>query len=102
MKMRLAGAFLLVAGVAALASASAYAGNGNDNGNGRGNGNATGQAAAVGPPGQLKKDEAPQPGVAAESSAAQGAEAAILAKPFTSFHVRVYTPSTRRTKRNLG
>ena len=75
MKMRLAGAFLLVAGVAALASASAYAGNGNDNGNGRGNGNATGQAAGEAP-GQLKKDEAPQPAVAAESSAAQGAEAA--------------------------
>jgi hypothetical protein len=82
MKLRLAGAFLLVAGVAALASASAYAGNGNGNGNGRENGNtkATGQAAAAGAPGQLKKDEAPQaaatPAVAAESSAARDAGAA--------------------------
>ena len=82
MKLRLAGAFLLVAGVAALASASAYAGNGNGNGNGRGNGNANadGQAAVAGAPGQLKKDEAPQPAatpaVAAESPAAEGAEAA--------------------------
>jgi hypothetical protein len=92
MKMRLAGALLLVAGVAALASASAYAGNGNGNGNGRGNGNANGQAPAApavageqqesrgqgnsaGAPGQLNKDEAPQaaatPAAVSESSAAQ-------------------------------
>lgn len=100
MKMRLAGAFLLVAGIAALASASAYAGNGNGKGNGnengRGNGNANGQAAAApaaageqqesrgqgnsaGAPGQLKKDEAPQPpppAAVSESSAAQDAGAA--------------------------
>ena len=96
MKMRLAGALLLVAGVAALASASAYAGNGNGNGNGRGNGNANGESAAApatageqqesrgqgnsaGAPGQLKKDEAPQaaatPAAASESSAAQDAGA---------------------------
>jgi hypothetical protein len=96
MKMRLAGAFLLVAGVAALASASAYAGNGNGNGNGRENGNANGQAApapavvveqqesrgqgnSAGAPGQLKKDEAPQPAATpaavADGSAAQDAGA---------------------------
>lgn len=97
MKMRLAGALLLVAGVAALVSTSAYAGNGNGNGNGRGNGNATDQPAAAsaavgeqqeskgqgnsaGAPGQLKKDEAPQAAataavVASGSSAVQDAGA---------------------------
>jgi hypothetical protein len=91
MKLRLTGACLLVAGVAALASASAYAGNGNGNGRGNGNGKANDQAAAAplageqqeskgqgnsaGAPGQLKKDEAPQaaatPAAAVEGSAAQ-------------------------------
>lgn len=84
MKLRLAGALVLVAGAAALASASAYAGNGNGNGNGHGNGNgksepaaapeaaASQESAAPGnsadAPGQLKKDEAPVAAVAAPVS----------------------------------
>src|SRR6266516_2350508 len=66
MKLRLAGTFVLVLGIAALASASAYAGNGQ--GNGKGNEDPAAPAAVAGGAddhgnsanarGQLKKDEA--------------------------------------------
>ena len=78
MKLRLVSTCVLVFGIAALASASAFAGNGNGKGNGKddsavvpaavadtsqGHGNSTNA------PGQLKKDEAPAPTVAAPAVA---------------------------------
>lgn len=78
MKLRLVSTCVLVLGIAALASASAFAGNGNGQGNGKGNGKddlAAAPAAvadtsqshgnSANAPGQLKKDEAPAPTVAA-------------------------------------
>jgi hypothetical protein len=79
MKMRLAGALVLVGSVAALASASAYAGNGNGNGNGNGKNEpaaapaaaaseqSSGHGNSAGAPGQLKKDEETQAAAAAVS-----------------------------------
>jgi len=82
MKLRLVSTCVLVLGIAALASASAFAGNGNGQGNGKGNGkdDLTAAPAAVADtslghgnsadaPGQLKKDEAPAPTVAAPAQA---------------------------------
>jgi len=73
---------VLVLGIAALASASAFAGNGDGQGNGKGNGkddSAVVSAAVADPsqghgnsanaPGQLKKDDAPAPTVAAPAQA---------------------------------
>jgi hypothetical protein len=82
MKLRLVSTCVLALGIAALASASAFAGNGNGQGNGKGNGkdDLTAAPAAVADtslghgnsadaPGQLKKDEAPAPTVAAPAQA---------------------------------
>src|SRR6476659_10041887 len=82
MKLRLVSTCVLVLGIAALASASAFAGNGNGQGNGKGNGKDDSAAAPVAvadtsqshgnsgnAPGQLKKDEAPAPTVAAPAVA---------------------------------
>jgi hypothetical protein len=78
MKLRLVSTCVLVLGIAALASASAFAGNGNGQGNGKGNGKddsavvpaavadtSQGHGNSANAPGQLKKDEAPAPTVAA-------------------------------------
>jgi hypothetical protein len=78
MKLRLVSTCVLVLGIAALASASAFAGNGDGQGNGKGNGkdDSAVVSAAVADPsqghgnsanarGQLKKDDAPAPTVAA-------------------------------------
>src|SRR3954471_11672857 len=76
MKLRLVGTCVLVLGIAALASASAFAGNGNGSGKGNGKDDSAAAPAAVtdtspghgnsaNAPGQLKKDEAPAPTVAA-------------------------------------
>jgi hypothetical protein len=82
MKLRLVSTCVLVLGIAALASASAFAGNGSGQGNGKGNGkddSAVVSAAVADPsqghgnsanaPGQLKKDDAPAPTVAAPAQA---------------------------------
>src|SRR5580765_4864654 len=82
MKLRLVSTCVLVLGIAALASASAFAGNGNGNGNGKGNGKddsavvpaavtdtSQGHGNSANAPGQLKKDEAPAPTVAAPAVA---------------------------------
>jgi hypothetical protein len=82
MKLRLVSTCVLVLGIAALASASAFAGNGNGQGNGKGNGKddsavvlaavadtSQGHGNSANAPGQLKKDEAPAPTVAAPSVA---------------------------------
>ena len=82
MKLRLVSTCVLVLGIAALASASAFAGNGDGQGNGKGNGkddSAVVSAAVADPsqghgnsanaPGQLKKDDAPAPTVAAPAQA---------------------------------
>ena len=82
MKLRLVSTCVLVLGIAALASASAFAGNGNGQGNGKGNGKDDSAAAptavadtsqghgnSANAPGQLKKDEAPAPTVAAPAVA---------------------------------
>src|SRR3954469_11476989 len=74
MKLRLVGTCVLVLGIAALASASAFAGNGNGKGNGKDDSAAAPAAVtdtsqshgnSANAPGQLKKDEAPAPTVAA-------------------------------------
>jgi hypothetical protein len=82
MKLRLVSTCVLVLGIAALASASAFAGNGNGQGNGKGNGKddsavvpaavaatSQGNGNSANPPGQLKKDDAPAPTVAAPAQA---------------------------------
>jgi hypothetical protein len=82
MKLRLVSTCVLVLGIAALASASAFAGNGNGQGNGKGNGKddsavvpaavadtSQGHGNSANAPGQLKKDEAPAPTVAAPAVA---------------------------------
>jgi hypothetical protein len=82
MKLRLVSTCVLVLGIAALASASAFAGNGNGQGNGKGNGKddsavvpaavantSQGTGNSANAPGQLKKDEAPAPTVAAPAVA---------------------------------
>lgn len=82
MKLRLVSTCVLVLGIAALASASAFAGNGNGQGNGKGNGKddsavvpaavadtSEGHGNSANAPGQLKKDEAPAPTVAAPAVA---------------------------------
>lgn len=82
MKLRLVSTCVLVLGIAALASASAFAGNGNGQGNGKGNGKddsavvpaavadtSQGHGNSANAPGQLKKDEAPAPTVAAPAAA---------------------------------
>jgi hypothetical protein len=82
MKLRLVSTCVLVLGIAALASASAFAGNGNGQGNGKGNGKddsavvpaavadtSQGHGNSANAPGQLKKDEAPAPTVAAPAQA---------------------------------
>ena len=82
MKLRLVSTCVLALGIAALASASAFAGNGNGQGNGKGNGKddltaapaavadtAQGHGNSADAPGQLKKDEAPAPTVAAPAQA---------------------------------
>ncbi|MGZ4302337.1 MAG: hypothetical protein ACXVR9_14085 [Gaiellaceae bacterium] len=82
MKLRLVSTCVLVLGIAALASASAVAGNGNGQGNGKGNGKDDSAAApaavadtsqghgnSANAPGQLKKDEAAAPTVAAPTVA---------------------------------
>src|SRR5580765_4478917 len=74
MKLRLVSTCVLVLGIAALASASAFAGNGNGKGNGKDDsavapaavaGTSKGHGNSADAPGQLKKDEAPAPTVAA-------------------------------------
>src|SRR3954452_9451572 len=76
MKLRLMGTWVLRLGIAAFAAASAFAGNGNGNGKGNGKDDSAAAPAAVtdtsqshgnsaNAPGQLKKDEAPAPTVAA-------------------------------------
>src|SRR3954453_596874 len=74
MKLRLVGTCVLVLGIAALASASAFAGNGSGKGNGKDDSAAApaavtdtspGHGNSANAPGQLKKDEAPAPTVAA-------------------------------------
>jgi hypothetical protein len=78
MKLRLVSTCVLVLGIAALASASAFAGNGNGNGNGKDDSAAApaaladtsqGHGNSANAPGQLKKDEAPAPTVAAPAVA---------------------------------
>jgi hypothetical protein len=78
MKLRLVSTCVLVLGIAALASASAFAGNGNGQGNGKDNSAAAPAAVAdtsqghgnsANAPGQLKKDEAPAPTIAAPTVA---------------------------------
>ena len=82
MKLRLVSTCVLALGIAALASASAFAGNGNGQGNGKGNGKddlaaapaavedtSQGHGNSADAPGQLKKDEAPAPTVAAPAQA---------------------------------
>src|SRR6476469_9833570 len=82
MKLRLVSTCVLVLGIAALASASAFAGNGNGQGNGKGNGKddsavvpaavadtSQGHGNSANAPGQLKKDEAAAPTVAAPAVA---------------------------------
>jgi hypothetical protein len=82
MKLRLVSTCVLVLGIAALASASAFAGNGNGQGNGKGNGKddsavvpaavadtSQGHGNSANAPGQLKKDDAPAPTVAAPAQA---------------------------------
>jgi hypothetical protein len=78
MKLRLVSTCVLVLGIAALASASAFAGNGNGQGNGKDDSAAASAAVAdtsqghgnsANAPGQLKKDEAPAPTVAAPAQA---------------------------------
>jgi hypothetical protein len=82
MKLRLVSTCVLALGIAALASASAFAGNGNGQGNSKGNGKddlaaapaavadtAQGHGNSANAPGQLKKDEAPAPTVAAPAQA---------------------------------
>ena len=74
MKLRLVSTCVLVLGIAALASASAFAGNGNGKGNGKDDSavvpaavadTSQGHGNSANAPGQLKKDEAPAPTVAA-------------------------------------
>jgi hypothetical protein len=97
MKLRLVSTCVLVLGIAALASASAFAGNGNGQGNGKGNGKddsavvpaavadtSQGHGNSANAPGQLKKDEAPAPTVAAPAVAdatQQGSSAQSGVKP---------------------
>ena len=80
MKLRLVSTCVLALGIAALASASAFAGNGQGNGKGNGKDDLAAAPAAVedtsqghgnsaDAPGQLKKDEAPAPTVAAPAQA---------------------------------
>jgi hypothetical protein len=78
MKLRLVSTCVLVLGIAALASASAYAGNGNGKGDGKDDSAAAppaladtsqGHGNSANAPGQLKKDEAPAPTVAAPAVA---------------------------------
>ena len=78
MKLRLVSTCVLVLGIAALASASAFAGNGNGQGNGKDDSAAAPAAVAdtspghgnsANAPGQLKKDEAPAPTIAAPAVA---------------------------------
>jgi hypothetical protein len=82
MKLRLVSTCVLALGIAALASASAFAGNGNGQRNGKGNGKddlaaapaavadtSQGHGNSADAPGQLKKDEAPAPTVAAPAQA---------------------------------
>jgi hypothetical protein len=82
MKLRLVSTCVLVLGIAALASASAFAGNDNGQGNGKANGKddsavvpaavadtSQGHGSSANAPGQLKKDEAPAPAVAAPAVA---------------------------------
>src|SRR5258705_11293119 len=85
MKLRLVSTCVLVLGIAALAlaSASAFAGNGKGNGNGKEDVAAAPAAAAdtsqghgnsANAPGQLKKDEAPAPTVAAAPAVADATQ----------------------------
>src|SRR6478672_12598771 len=78
MKLRLVSTCVLVLGIAALASASAFAGNGNGKGNGKDDSavvpaavadTSQGHGNSANAPGQLKKDEAPAPTVAAPAVA---------------------------------
>jgi hypothetical protein len=78
MKLRLVSTCVLVLGIAALASASAFAGNGNGKGNGKDDSAVVPAAVAdtsqghdnsANAPGQLKKNEAPEPTVAAPAVA---------------------------------
>jgi hypothetical protein len=78
MKLRLVSTCVLVLGIAALASASAFAGNGNGKGNGKDDSAVVPAAVAdtsqghdnsANAPGQLKKNEAPAPTVAAPAVA---------------------------------